>query len=226
MSKYMLTLCVVLGLAMAAQATPLAVLNGDFEGTPSGDDYYDGDPVMPGWVCVADPDKMGGNPFGYVTAEPFLGFPGDDGQFVYQGSGTGVPTLRIVNTLADTFQMGYTYTLTASVASYSYWLNDRFEADLRVGTWDGAVALRLDQTTNPEVYATEDTWHTISGSVTITDPTMVGQAIVITLGNQHGLRGDGNGFHLWDSASVDMVPEPMTMTLLALGGLGLLRRRR
>ena len=222
MSKYVVTLCMVLGLAIAAQAAPLAVVNGGFDGAAQGYGAwaYNGMALTTGWDVVA---CVGGSGVSAISIEHDYLAPGDIG---YVSSGTLYPAARAVQTLADTFQMGYTYTLQVDMYSPTIYENDQFRADLRVGTWDGAVALRLDQVSNPEVYATQDTWHTISGSVTITDPAMVGQAIVITVGDTHGLYGNGNGVHAFDNVSVDMVPEPMTMTLLAFGSLAMLKRRK
>lgn len=67
----------------------------------------------------------------------------------------------------------------------------------------------------------DDVWHTLSGTATAPDETYWVQMQLYLTGWEDGI--DGSIY--FDNASLTLVPEPMTMVLMGLGGIFLRRRR-
>jgi len=87
-----------------------------------------------------------------------------------------------------------------------------------VGTPSGQLLININEGNHP--LAGVDVWQTLTASAVV-PASFDGKAIVVT-----ATAWDWKANRYFISDNWVLTPEPMTMSLLALGGLGLLRRRR
>lgn len=135
----------------------------------------------------------------------------------------GVSTLS--QTLTDTYQTGQTYTLTVLVG-------DSYESPSPVSdptsNPDGlayAIQLLAGSTvvaeTNSTSFPAANTHLSVDVTFDVADnASVIGQPITIAI------KGYTGGSATFDNVSLSAVPEPASLSLLGLGALGLLRRRR
>lgn len=216
-----------------AHGGQVMIVNPGFETPALVDDdwaYTSGDPNE-GWGYYNNDGNHG--PWNPTTTEYPAGAP--EGQNVgwtepgEDGTGAVVPG-GYAQVLTEKLKVGMTYTLTVEVGN-------------AIGyDWGGyAVQLLAGGTQAPGgTYSGEVTGGTLlnedDNELTIADGTFETSTVTYTYDPQHsGLLGEPLQIRLlalgWDEVEfddvrLDVVPEPATMSLLALGGIALLRRKR
>lgn len=116
--------------------------------------------------------------------------------------------------------------------AYSGWLQITNQA---VADYDGAPVFTAAGDTagqsTMELYVDEPGWYTFTvSSLDPANPIVAGDHIqvnIVGISEGSSVLGlyDSDGVTLLDSATVNVIPEPMTIALLGLGGLFLRRRR-
>lgn len=118
----------------------------------------------------------------------------------------------------------------SSTASVSQMLNGltsgtqyrvSFYARQRPGYGQNEISVSADGVSAIAAFAPASDWTLYSGLFTAS-----GSSADLKFAVGHGLNGSGDADSYIDNVSVQAVPEPTSMAALALGGLGLLRRRR
>jgi hypothetical protein len=226
MKKFLATVGVI-GVVAASPvlAVDIPVGNASFEAT----DLTDGEllahqnaPGIEDWTVDGPANSAGildmtaiaaNSPFNFPDAqdafdgENVLWINGDDGSFA-----------NVSQMVGETAQMGWMYTLTAQVAyrqnadTGAALVPDNYKLEILAG--DDVIATAL----NP-VTLSGTSWEEASVSIEIMDSMYVGEEL--------GVRLSADSIQpLFDDISFTGVPEPASLSLLAMGGLMLLRRRR
>ncbi|GAA5495166.1 hypothetical protein Rhal01_01339 [Rubritalea halochordaticola] len=195
-----------------ASAVSIAVPNGDFEDR-TGSQYA----ASQNWITT------GG---GYIAAELNSGiFSADaDGNangtyLFYEDGGQSVSSSALATIQANTL-----YTATVDVgnpfASYG-----QQPSSYMIEILLGGTTVSSTEYTNTELGTTsEDSWTTISTSYA----SQVADSGDLTIRLSMGTNEDGNNQYFFDNVTFDAaaVPEPSSVSLLGLAGLGLITRRR
>ena len=213
MKKLMLMLLVMCLMVGSASATPLALVNGGFEaGVPAGWSSAD----FTGWSNATGTNAIIDATANHTEGIYSLMFD------VTAGGGTA----QFLQATSHVIQEGYTYTLSTDARSLV--VNN-------LGCTQFLEAILLDDGVNPLVQVAggafnsgttpvygDDTWRTYSVSFTASAAD-AGKTITFYIAAQ----GSGTNKYGWvDNVQLDAVPEPATVSLIALGGLTLLRRKR
>ena len=206
MKKCVLFASIVLAITGAASATLLPVANHDFEvGNP-----YPAGLNGQGWGASAGIYMFPKSPTPNGSPQACLFNSNASSQAIYQ-------------TVESTIQAGYTYTLTADFCNgrtdlAEHWTTLSMQLWAKDASGDPTDLLFNDLTYYDDFTAAEQ-WIEVSNSYT-DDGTYAGRNLIL----QFQILG---GWQPWlDNVRLDEVPEPATMALLMLGGVGLLRRRR
>ena len=175
-------------------------------------DYSDGTSGgfvdLPGWVVIQGNNDLANNGVGDSTGmNLFAGWGGD--------------SQRQTNGDLGAIAMGNVITISATVEN-RFWGD--VPVDLAFELMAGGVALTPTSLVDWDFNIKDGVWQEISKTYDASALAgNIGDAISIVIGVQPG-SGAGNRM-VWDDVSM-VVPEPVTMVLLGLGGLGLIRRRR
>ena len=225
-----------LALGAALHAAPIVVPNGDFEmdlaNRTGGGALAQVNGAPPNWTRTLISQFSNGGTFSPMTSEsgdpptsPSVYWANYDelehGQLIAFTQGVSV----LSQTLSDTYQAGYVYTLTVQVG-------DSYEGPSPVSdpvnNPDGrAYAIQLLAGTDVVAEVFDTTFPVANNSILVPVvfdadqvPSAIGQPITIAI------RGYTGGSATFDNVTLDAVPEPAALSLLGLGALGLLRRRR
>lgn len=213
--KRLIILFALLALAIPAQAQ--IVTNGGFEidTNPDGTYWADG---WGGWDWWGWKGFKNDNPLsdGYVAPSGNTAYE-DDAYGYAGGSSTWGASGGINQEVYPTVGLDYIASLYYSTEN---WGTDN-EARLRVKWWGdfggGVTEIINEWTLIDGSGPIHGTWNYFSVNTGIVP--------VGTTSAQFELEGAGDGTVLFDNASMEAVPEPMTIGLLGLGGLFLRRRR-
>ena len=163
-------------------------------------------------------------------------------------------TLYVTDTVADTATnrgiQGVDYNLTGAVTAFTFDANIATvvvspatvggfvtATSATIGSFYNVVAAQTDFTNNPErlfVNVGQGAFSKVGvyTTVNIADPMVVGTgtytgaAPTISSASANVLSDNGTGGYSASTATVEIVPEPMTLTLLGIGALALIRRRK
>ena len=235
----------VLGLCGAAPAALIAVPNSDFEqgsGTNPQDESAgwwtdsmqnggtNSNGYLTGWVITVPTYRFGGrwNPrddhYAGATDPPGDPSPMDGPQAAFLHWGAGVShsdsTITSYQKVCD-IEAGYDYTLTVAVGSSNGTAMGMVHKVEAIILADGVSVATTDRVGPPS----NGNWTELSVTMDAATATAnAGKALKIQLFakcyNQEKVHVD------WDNVRLDKVPEPAAMSLLALGGVGMLLRRR
>jgi len=226
-------------LALTATASPISLVNGDFEYMPAhapitapydsvhysvytvtgteGGYYWS---TVPGWTNTGD-----------NGAQTLVGARSTYSADVKAAHGSAMyisnwfDSAWVSQTTSATFEAGKTYTFSIDVGNapgYNRFYANDATADIAFMTADGGTlqSLAVDNTNI-------GTFQTFSVSYTATADD-AGKPVIV------GFRKTSDTAHWWldaidfDNAAVDVtaVPEPATLSLIVLGGLAMLKRRK
>lgn len=212
-------LAVIAVVAASAAADSINVVNFGF--------YYGGSPVQ-GWTCTSDADP---SPWSRVSnfitddLAPDYDETTNTGLLLNQPDTGSAVTSTAWQYLQANTVAGNTYTI--SVMAYQYgWTSFKWHDAVRVGFMD-RHGVKHYQEYGETAYEAEclNKWGTLSYDWTPTADQAGAGKIFFEVFN-----GPNDGvtdiYSVFDKVSVEYIPEPATMTLLGLGGLALLKRRR
>jgi hypothetical protein len=218
-SKTIFTIVAVAILALSASAgtAGIPIVNPSFENPVLAEDDWTWLDV-PGWTWVGSE----GPGIWHVTSADFDPVIAPDGQNVLYTENAVGDAGGVAQVLTETFAANTDYTLTAEVGN-SYWYYwSGYSVQLLAG---GTVIAEDDNTLWPDYML----WDTSIVEYTYDpgDSGLVGQPLeirLLCLGlDMDAAQPDVVGVEF---DAVSLIPEPATLALLALGGLGLIRRRR
>jgi hypothetical protein len=240
--------CCALGGAAAVCATPITVVNPSFEDNV----LYDGQSwtvgnLTIGWNRVDDPTRTWGtgiyNPFNRPSAYVYPGSndnpSGGELEYADTPPGPGVPDGRNIayvyanncamwQQTAEQLAAGVDYTLTAALGDRPDDGNTDTQVQILAGTSLGSAAL-LAEFVVPAVSIPNNTFQDYSVSFGPSSPNYasliaanVGQPLIIAFRANNPQLGETD----IDNVRFDAVPEPAALSLLGLGALSALRRRR
>lgn len=208
---------------------------------------YDSNPANGGdiWQNTAFVTVDPVNPANHVAA-----FVGGSSQGPINASGAGVLVgLNTTNDITLSFQMFYPSARNdpSTPVAAMYFMNQNLTfgtSHMFSGQWDGTLCFNFNGT---DYLVSKDAWHTAALTINPTtskasfsvDGNSVVSNATVDLGGFSGLarfnyyqddpewfrQNNPNGALLMDNFSIAQTPEPMTLTLLALGGLAIIRRR-
>ena len=219
----------VLAVCPAARAAPVAVANPGFEMKTLADGDYDWQMDGQGWGYADNGGNLG--PWNPTTAD----YPGEAPEGLNVGwtePGDGVPG-GFAQVLTATLTAGMTYTLTVEVGDALTYTGGGYAVQLLAGG--------TPHTPGTGGYTGEVTGGTLlaqdNNTRTIVDGTFVTSTVTYTYNPalHSGLLGERLQIRLlalhateteFDNVRLDAIPEPASLSVLALGGLALLRRRR
>jgi hypothetical protein len=215
MKTWAISICVALtavGLsAPPLRAAAIPIANGDFEdgnGAPFTGDWntpWDDPPL--GWTFIQD--------IGSPT--PFSGLIADMTHWCARATnmGDGVQRDILGQTLSATVQPGLIYTLTADAKVAYVDGTGTLSGTVEIQLWDGDSMLGSDSATILEFTTTQ---LQVDYTAQAGDS---GNLQVRYLGQLPSWSAVN-----YDNFVLEAIPEPMTLTLVGIGALGLLRRRR
>jgi len=207
-------------LSASADAAGIPIINAGFEDPVLAEDDWT-------WLDVPGWTQVGGDGAGVwnTTTADFDPVIAPEGQNVVytENPASGVAN-GVAQILTETFAAGTDYTLTVVVGNSwaYYWSGYRVEL-----LADGVVIAEDDNTLHPDYME----WgaSTVEYTYDAADSGLVGQALEIRLLNLgidiDGRPGETVGVE-FDDVNLAIVPEPATMTMLALGGIAMLKRRK
>jgi len=211
-----LAVVLTMGLLLLAGNAWAAVIeipidNHSFETNSGYGDYGYGWVCPPGWIPVNDVDNIGYFHKIYLSA----GYVGDYAMMADAGMGEGLSVYAYQDT-GVTFQTGYIYTLTVAIGT-------------QINLGDGvATQISLREATGDTSLASLD----YSTATDLIDKTLEYTAVAADDGKEIRVRlqatypadpGDAAAF---DNVRLTYTPEPATLALMGLGGVGLLVRRK
>jgi len=220
----------LLALSASAGAYDVPIVNAGFEDPVWADGEWGFG--VPGWDTVG-PSPSSGTWNPDATGDIFYGYGGiaPEGQnvaWISAGEVDNTPNDPddddftsveggLAQVLTETLTTGMTYTLTVEVGnSYYYGWGEGYKIQLLAGD---TLLAQDDSSLTPAT----DTFETsiVTYVYNAADEALLGEPLQIRL-----LAKPDNGELDVDDVRLDAVPEPVTLTLLGLGGLGLIRRRR
>ena len=226
----MLMAAALLALSASAGAYDVAIQNAGFEDPVLTEGNYNYE--VPGWDTFGpgggsgcwNPDADGAVFYGYLGIAP----EGLNVAWIESGWEDNTPNDPddddftnvdggLAQVLTETLAAGMTYTLTVEVGnSYYYAWGEGYKIQLLAGD---TLLAQDDNSLTPAI----DTFETSTVSYTYdsAQSALLGEPLEIRL-----LAKPGNGELDVDDVRLDAVPEPVTLTLLGLGGLMLVRRRK
>jgi hypothetical protein len=205
-----------------ASATPVAVPNFSFEdqglGAGNSDVITTRAAGTAGWESTIGVKVY--NPPGDGTSTYPAGVP--DGEHLLYMETYNFLSLKAGVYMELDIKEGFEYTVKVELGGLTAW-GAIGEGQVQAYAIDGMTPTIFDNViSGSPVTPPDNAWTTLEYSFTGT-AAHVGYDILIELAESDA---SPTGYIHWDNLRVDEVPEPATMTLLGLGALGLLRRKK
>jgi len=214
--------------AAQAQLGPITVPNFSFELDGNGDQLVAADPYVPicdvtndvlAWNEMPGADPLNARPHVRINATA-MDYPDGTCALAIKLEPYNDNSITWQMLAGETISAGDMYQLSFATTLLAVGSNGDLAASL-IYDDEGTLTEIYGETFYPFTGEDMGTWTEVSLAFTVPDgAAYIGEDIGIQF------KQDWRGWVLVDDVRLDLIPEPMTISLLGLGSLGLLRRRR